>query len=246
MNQEYYFFRCDSFFGGPVDVTWQEYQPLRQNFLAYWHNQTEWSKVTFRYKPLGSNPFKNVLFSSRGRYDIANHFNGFGPNFLFVSDRMLHIFKEVKVQEYELYPIKYRHRGNIYNGYFLAFLQDYTNFVDFQNSKICYKPYGHKHYIPIKFQTGEDFSAFIRENASIKHESGATNLGEFKYPEIRFLDFVYEMDILSISFMHTTLLMSDKLKSILSNDKKVKLLFMAWEHQYFRNGILSLDPDVYC
>jgi hypothetical protein len=240
MNQEYYFFRCESFFGGPTDVSWQEYQPVRQNFLEYWSSQMRSSKVTFKYKPLGSNPFQDVLFSSKGRYDIANHFNGFGPNFLFVSDRMLDIFEEVKVPEYELYPIKYRQRSNIYNGHFLAFLQDFTNFVDFQNSKICYKPYGYKHYIPVEFQSGEDFSMFIRENASIHHENGSTNLGGFRYPEIRFQDFVYEMDLLCIPFLITDFLMSEKLKNVLKREKNVKINYMDWEDTYFRDGVLIL------
>jgi len=244
MNNNYHFFRIGSYFGGFVGAD-MDFLVIHQNFKEFWMDQSRYSNVTFRYKTFGDNPYANVLFSSKGQYDIANTTN-LGSNFIFVSDRMLEIFSNVNVPKYELFPIKYRQRGNIYNGYFLVFLEDYTNYVDFPNSKICYKPYGYKHYIPLKFQTGEDFSAFIRENASMRYEDGNTNLGDFRYPEIRFLDFVYEMDILCIPFMITTFLMSDKLKDILSKDKKMKILYMDWENKNFKNGILRLDPDDYC
>lgn len=165
---------------------------------------------------------------------------------MFVSDRMLEIFANVNVPKYELFPLKYRQRGNIYNGYFLTFLEDYTHYVDFPNSKISYKPYGHEYYIPVKFQSGEDFSAFIRENASMRYEDGNTNLGDFRYPEIRFLDFVYELDLLSIPFLYTVFLMSEKLKEILAKDKNVKLVFLDWENVHFKNRILRLSTDEFC
>ncbi|MBK8623693.1 MAG: hypothetical protein IPN79_18545 [Saprospiraceae bacterium] len=248
MNSKYYAFHTKSYFGGPVDIDINKYQPIKQKFLDFWDKQRSWSDLTFKYESPGKNPFANILFSSKGQYEIANDYNGLGPNFIFVSDRMLEIFESVNVPKYELFPINYRQRGNIYKGYFLAFLEDYTNYVDFSNSKICYKPFGHEYYIPMKFQSGEDFSAFIRENASLLHEDGNTNLGDFRYPEIRFLDFVYEIDLLCIPFLITTFLMSDRLKSRLENEKIKNIQFfdVMGTHYKFNDYTLNLDEDKFC
>ena len=176
MNSEYYFFRPDSFFGGPVDIDIPNvYQPIRQKFLNHWMDQSMMDSLSFNYKPFGINPFEEILFVSKGRYDIANHYNGFGPNFLFVSDRMLEIFKSLNIPEFELFPLKYRQKGNIYNGYFIAFLQDYSMYIDFEKSKICYKPYGFDHFQPVKFRSSDDMLSFIKENASIRYSNGGTN-----------------------------------------------------------------------
>lgn len=247
MNSQYFAFYTKSYFGGPVNAD-MNFGVIRGNFYEYWLNQIMWSKITFKLKPLGDNPFKDYLFTSPGKYDIANINMTLGPCKIFVSDRMLDIFSKVKVPKYELFPIKYRQRGNIYNGYFLTFLEDYTQYVDFQNSKICYRPYGFEHFQPVKFQSGDDFSAFIRENASIKHENGATNLGDFKYPEIRFLDFVYEMDLFVIPYLTNTPLISNKLKSILENEKIKNLQFfdVMGTHYKFKDYTLNLDEDKFC
>ncbi len=246
MNKEYYFFRPDSFFGGPVDVTIDVYQPIRQQFINYWMDFRMMSSLSFSYKPYGSNPFKDVLFFSKGRYDIANHYNGFGPNFLFVSDRMLEIFKSLNIPEFELFPLKYRQKGNIYIGYFIAFLQDYSMFIDFEYSKICYKPYGQNYFQPVRFQSSNDLLGFIKENASIRYSNGGTNLGDFKFPKIRFKPIVYEMDLLCVPFLTTTFLMSEQLKTILEKEKNVKINFMNWDDLYFKDCVLVLAPRDCC
>lgn len=247
MNSEYYFFRPDSFFGGPVDIDIPNvYQPIRQKFLNHWMDQSMMDSLSFNYKPFGINPFEEILFVSKGRYDIANHYNGFGPNFLFVSDRMLEIFKSLNIPEFELFPLKYRQKGNIYNGYFIAFLQDYSMYIDFEKSKICYKPYGFDHLQPVKFRSSDDMLSFIKENASIRYSNGGTNLGKLSFPEIKFKPFVYEMDLLCIPFLSTTLLMSEKFKIMIEKEKNVKINFMNWDNLYFKDSVLALASNNCC
>lgn len=248
MNSKYYAFHTNSYFGGPVDVKIDEYQPVRQKFLNHWRDHRMMDSLSFTYKPFGINPFEEILFFSKGRYDIANHYNGFGPNFLFVSDRMLEIFKSLNLPEFELFPLKYRQKGNIYNGYFIAFLQDYSMFIDFEYSKICYKPYGQNYFQPVRFQSSNDLLGFIKENASIRYSNGGTNLGDFKFPEIRFKPIVYEMDLLCVPFLITTLIMSDKLKSIFEKEKikNVEFFDVMGTHFKFSEGVLNLSPrDIY-
>ena len=50
MKKEYYFFRPDSYFGGPVDVSVDVYQPIRQQFLNYWMDFRMMSSLSFSYK----------------------------------------------------------------------------------------------------------------------------------------------------------------------------------------------------
>ncbi len=245
MNQIFYAFHTNSFFGGPVNIDIYEYQNVRTQFQNYWREFNMMSSLVFDYIPYSFNPFEDVLYTSKGRYDIANHYNGFGPNFLFVSDRMLEIFKSLNIPEYQLFPIKYRQKGNIYNGYFLAFLQDYSKYIDFDHSKICYKPYGHDYFHPVKFRSSGDMLAFINENASIKHPNGATNLGDFRFPEIKFQQIVYEMDLLCVPFLITTFIVSNKLKQTFENEKIKNIQFfdVMGTHYSFDNGILILDPN---
>ena len=159
---------------------------------------------------------------------------------------MLEIFKSLNIPEFELFPLKYRQKGNIYNGYFIAFLQDYSMYIDFEKSKICYKPYGFDHFHPVKFQSSNDLLGFIKENASIWYSNGGTNLGDFKFPEIRFKPIVYEMDLLCVPFLTTTFLMSEQLKTILEKEKNVKINFMNWDDLYFKDCVLVLAPRDCC
>jgi len=146
-----------------TDISGLEYNLLKSEFEEFWYAQRENKNEVFITKPCPFFPFKDTVLISRGFYDIAHIPSTL--NCLFISQNLVDVFSKLKMPKYQVWPIKYSVRKNIYSGYWLAFTYDYARDIDYPNSKFLIKYNKKKNFREetIVFENVEKYIQFLHD-----------------------------------------------------------------------------------